>query len=261
MGLRPPARGAASPASQPEPVFQARQSHMTGRLTIALACLTLVPVVQAQKVECPVGASHIDMTRGSYSSQPNVVFQLRNFHAALVPLGKTAPLCFEKMTVVSHAEIFVSNRALSEIFSEKLQKSDSKIKDFRVENGMTSATLSGSITHLIPIHFSVEGPVTTDGTDIRLNADKIKADGIPLKALLALVGEHLNAILKLNGVDGVKIDGNALSFSPEKVAHLKGHIAQVITSADGLTLRYATDRVPRGQQAPHVAALRSSLQK
>ncbi len=189
------------------------------------------------------------MARGSFSSRPEVTFSLRNFHAALVPLGKTAPLCFEKMTVVSRAEIFVSNQALSAVFSEKLQKSSSKIKDFKVENGLTSVTLSGSITHLIPIHFSVEGPVTTDGTNIRLTANKIKADGIPVKALLAMLGDHLNSVLKLNGVDGVKIEENTLSFSPEKVAHLKGRITQVVTSVDGLTLRYGSDIAHRARPA------------
>ena len=239
---------------------------MTGQFSWVIARLAFLTftgaaTLYAQAVECPAAASHIDMARGSFSSQPGVVFQLRNFHAALVPLGKSAPLCFEKLTVVSRAEIFVSNQVLNVIFSEKLKKSDSKIKDFKVKNGLSSATLSGSITRLIPIHFAVEGPVTTNGTDVRLSADRIKADGIPVKALLAVVGEHLNSVLKMNGMSGVSVEEDALLFSPEKVAHLKGHITQVATSPEGLTLRYGPDATHHGRQTPRTPDQKAAEEK
>ena len=196
----------------------------------------------AQKQACPPTASHISITNGTFSSQPGVSFRLKNFNATLVPIGRTAPTCYEKMTVVSHAEIFVSNESLSNIFSEKLQNSQSKIKDFRVENGLSGATLSGKIAHVIPLSFSVEGPVTTNGSEIRLDAKKIKADGIPVKELMHMVGAELNSVLQLKGMSGITIEDNALSFSPEQVAHLKGHIASVTTSAEGLTLLYTSER-------------------
>ena len=214
---------------------------MRSQVVWALGCLLVTCASRAQTAPCPLHPSHIVMTSGSYSSQPGVTFQLRHFDAMLVPLGKTAPSCFEKMTVVSRAEIFVSNETLTAIFSEKLEHSDSKIQDFKVENGLSNATLSGKIKHMVPISFSIEGPVTTNGSEIRLDAQKIKADGIPIKAVLGLVGEHLNSVLQLRGMNGIKLEENALSFSPEKVAHLKGHITSVTPSGTGLTLRYGPE--------------------
>ena len=179
----------------------------------------------AQKPACPPPVSRISIADGTFSSQPGVSFRLKHFDATLVPIGKTAPTCYEKITVVSRAEIFVSNESLSNIFSEKLQDSQSKIKNFRVQNGLLGVTLSGEIAHVVPLHFTVEGPVTTNGSEIRLDAKKIKADGIPIQELMHMVGAELGSVLQLKDMSGIVIEDNALSFSPEQVAHLKGHIA------------------------------------
>ena len=186
---------------------------------------------------CPQ-PSHISIDSGTFSSQAGVSFTLRHFVATLVPRSQVLPTCLEKDTVMTHGEIFVSNESLTEVFAGKLSNSDSKIKDFKVVNGVGQATLSGHITKVIPIDFTIAGPVTTDGTSLLLDATKIKADGIPIKALLALVGEHLSAVLKMNGLAGVAINENQLVFSPAAIAHIKGHLESVETSEKGITLRY-----------------------
>jgi hypothetical protein len=189
-----------------------------------------------QAATCPQDISHISISSGSFSSQPGVSFHLRHFIATLVPVGKKAPACNDRMTVVSHGEIFIDNDSLTKVFNEKLGSAESKIKGFRVENGEGKVTLSGRITKMIPIAFTVEGPVTTDGTLILLSAKTLKADGIPIKGLLAMVGQHMNSVLGIKGMDGITVDQDVLSFSPERVAHLKGHIESVETTSQGLTL-------------------------
>jgi len=190
-----------------------------------------------QASTCPPAVSHISINDGIFSSQPGVTFHLRHFVAALVPMGARAPACYEKMTVVSRGEIFISNDSLTHVFNEKLESADSKIKGFKIENGEGKVTLSGHITKMVPIAFTVAGPVTTDGTSILLNARTLKADGLPIKTLLAVVGQHLNSVLGLKGMDGITVNEDVLSFSPERVAHLKGHIDSVETTPEGLTLR------------------------
>ena len=205
--------------------------------SIPLFVLPALPL-RAQQNPCPPPVSHISMVAGTYSSRPGVTFHLRHFDALLVPVGKSAPTCYQKTTVVAHADIFVSNDSLTHVFAEKLGASDSKIKDLKVENGVGKVTLSGRITKIVPIEFVIEGTVTTDGTSILLDASKIKADGIPIKLLLSMIGEHLNSIMKMKNVAGVSVTDNRLSFSPEQLAHLKGHLESVETSAEGLTLHY-----------------------
>lgn len=128
------------------------------------------------------------------------------------------------------------------MFSQKLQDSDSKIKDFTVHHDADGATLTGTIRKVIPLHFSIQGPVTTDGNLIRLTAKSVKADGIPVKELLKLIGAELTTLLPLKNLKGIQVEEDSLSFSPEAVADLKGHIASVSTSPQGLTLRYGSGK-------------------
>ena len=192
----------------------------------------------AEIATCPEAASHISMESGSYSSQAGVKFVLHHFVATLVPLGKTAPACLQKWTDVSHADIFVSNESLTRVFAKKLSASESDIKDLKVEHGDGIVTLSGVMMKMVPIKFRIEGPVSTDGTLVSMTANKIDAEGIPIKMLLAMVGKHLSSVLGMRGINGVEVNGNVMSFSPEQVAHLRGYIASVEATPRGLTLHY-----------------------
>ncbi len=193
------------------------------------------------------------MESGSYSAEPGVTFTLHHFAATLVPLGKTAPGCLQKRTDVAHATIFVSNDSLTQVFAKKLSASDSKIRNFKVEHGMGTVTLTGEIVKVVPIKFSIQGPVSTDGTRLMMQASKIDADGIPIKMLLGMVGEHLSSVLGLKGVDGVAVEGNTMSFLPEKIAHLRGYIESAEASPAGLTLHYGRKPGTHGRTVARVA--------
>lgn len=192
----------------------------------------------AETPACPGAPSRLTVEDGSFSSEQGVSFALHHFAATLVPMAKTAPRCLEKMTDVSHADIFVSNESLTRVFAKKLSTTDSKIRNLKVVHGFGTVKLSGEIVKLVPIKFSIEGPVSTDGNSISLTANKIDADGIPMKLLLAMVGEHLSSVLAFKDVQGVRVDGNVMSFWPEKVANLRGYIASVEATPHGLTLHY-----------------------
>ena len=210
-------------------------------ILFAFCALTL----RAQKAAACSGTStRIDIIHGSFSPSPGVQFQLRHFRARSVPLSDTAPLCYQKLTIVSQAEIFIDNDSLTTVFRNKLGASGGGIRDFTVSNGEGTVTLNGSIVKIIPIHFSIEGPVTTDGVQLQLHASKIKADGIPVKALLQIVGDHLSTVLSVKDVKGISVNEDSISFSPEQIAHLKGYIVAAEPSRQGLTLRYG--RKPKG---------------
>lgn len=217
-------------------------------LFVPFCWLALIPAVmfaQAQEPrKCPRTNSRINMRAGSFSSQPGVTFDLHPFVAQLVPMGKDAPMCYQKLTVVQHAVIFTSNDSLSNIFASKLRDSNSKLHDLRIINGDGNVRLTGSMRELVPIQFLVEGPVSTDGTSLRIDVKTIKADGIPIKLLLETLGKNLNAVFGSISVPGVAVDGNTLLFRPEYLAHLKGHILSAVSTPAGLTLTYGPPAKP-----------------
>lgn len=220
-------------------------------LLLPLLCST---ALHAQTESCSPLSSRINLASGAFSARPGVTFKLHQFSATLVPRGKTSPACFQKLMIVDHADIFVSNESLTSVFAEKICASRSKIRNLKVTNTADGGTLSGTVDKMkMPIDFSIQGPITTDGQYVTITAAKIKADGIPVKGLLSLIGEQLSSILVLGDVKGLIVGDNTLSFSPEKVANLKGNIASVQTSPEGLTLHYR--RKPVSARARTVASL------
>lgn len=214
--------------------------------SMAVVCIGVSSMLHAQAPPCPPPNAHISIDSGTYGPQPGVTFRLRHFTGTLTPQGHSAPLCYLKQTLLTRAEIYASDDSLTEVFASKLDASGSKIKDFKVTNVPGQVTLSGKIVKVIPINFSVKGTITTDGSLLLLHADKIDADGIPVKALLGMIGEHLSAVLNMRGVGGVSVEDNTIRFAPEKIAHLIGHIQSVESMQSGLILRYSSVR-----SAPH----------
>ena len=209
-----------------------------GIAVVALSWIGCSGRMAAETQTCPVAASHLVMESGSYSSQPGVEFSLHHFDATLVPLGKSMPQCLGKMTDVAHADIFVSNESLTQVFASKLNATGSEIRDLKIVHGAGTVTISGVMVKVVPVKFSIAGPVSTDGTVLSMTAEKIDADGVPIKMLLSMVGKHLSSVLGFKGVSGVQVEGNVMSFSPEKVAHLRGWIASIEATPKGLTLHY-----------------------
>ena len=200
-----------------------------------LGLVHLCPAAEPPK--CPA-TSQILMSSGEFSSQPGVSFHLRGFSAKSIPEGTRAPTCFQKDTVVARGTIFVSSESLTRLFAKKISEGGGSIQDLKIEHGENAVKMSGTIKKIVPIHFTVEGPVSTDGTSISMQAASIKADGVPVKGLLGLFGKSLGSVMGGQNVTGITIDENQASFRPDLLAHLKGHILSAVPSSKGLTLTY-----------------------
>lgn len=228
---------------------------MTSRPTGLFIPLALVasalaaPPAPPAPPKCPPPVAAIHIPSGSYSSQPDVTFQLRGFTGQLIPRGKRAPYCYLKYTQLERGEIFVTSQSLSNIFSSKLQDASSPLSDVRIETGDALAKISGKVKKVVPIDFAIEGPITTDGDGIIIEAKKIKADGIPVKGLLEMLGKHLNSLMGGEDVDGVSVKENFLTFQPAHLAQLRGHIESAVATPEGLTIRYLPTHRERATKA------------
>jgi hypothetical protein len=178
------------------------------------------------------------MEKGQYSPVEGATFNLQDFAANMVALGKTSPLCFQRTTDVLRGRAFISSESLTKLFAEKAQQSDASVSDLKVEIKGDSAHISGKVHKGIDIPFEIEGPISTDGTVLILQTKKIKAEGIPVKGLLGMVGVHLGSLLGSQSVDGVVAKGDTLVFEPSKIAHLRGRITSARISTAGLTITF-----------------------
>jgi len=200
----------------------------------------LLPLLGADQIKCPAPVTHLSTPKGEYSPQSGVVFALSDFSADMVQLGKKSPLCFVRITDIRQGDIFVSSQSLSHEFQSKFEQSgESKITDFQVETKEHVVHLKGKMKKLIPISFTLEGPVSTDGNTLIFHATKIKADGLEIKGLLDVLGKHLGSLMQSESVNGVIVQGDTIVFRPEQIAHVRGHIVSADITRKGLFVRFA----------------------
>lgn len=195
------------------------------------------------------------MSTGDYSPQAGVRFALQDFSANQVARGKVSPLCFMRITDIQHGDVFIDAQSLSHEFETKSSQSDSKVHDLKLETKQDIVDIKGTIKKLIPISFTMEGPVTTDGHLLIFHASKIKADGIPIKGLLDMLGKHLDSMLKSESIGGVVAKGDTIIFEPEKIAHVRGRIASAEVTPQGLKVKFAP------QEQREAAALKPRSRK
>lgn len=189
---------------------------------------------------CPT-VSSISIDKGHYEARPGVVFLVENYAAHMVPGARQSPACFQKINEIERGHIVVSDAALSKMFEQKLSNSK-KISGLKVEAKSDHVAISGTVHKGIPIHFSVEGPVDTDGHFILLHAKKIKADGLPVKGLLDMLGMELSGMLDPGANKGVTIQGDTISFDPAVVAHVRGHIERLQITGKDLVVDFGKPR-------------------
>ena len=209
---------------------------LLGLTIIVLACQI---AEAADNVRCPQPVTFLAMDRGEYSSMPGAVFGLQHFAARMVARGKTQPLCSARMTEIQHGNIFISSESITKIFGQKIKESGSKISDLQVEIKDDELHLKGKVHKGIDIPFEVAGPVSTDGSNLKLDAKKVKAEHLPVKGLMGMLGMHLSSLLQSEQAQGVTAQGNTLIFEPAKIAHVKGRISAVKLTDKGIDISFA----------------------
>lgn len=206
--------------------------------TIAIVFLLLTPAFAAQSGPCPAHETRLALDKGQYSPMSGVTFDLTNFDASMVAKGKASPLCYQRVTDIRRGDVTVTPQSLSHEFESKMQQSNSKIKDFKIETKEHTVAMSGKVKKVLDIPFTIEGPVSTDGQSLIFHADQIKAAGIPVKGLLGMVGDHLSSLLHSGSMKGVMVKDNTIVFETEQIANVKGHIASADVTPQGLFLKF-----------------------
>ena len=207
-------------------------------LFIALIWALCTSAAGAEQLRCPSPVTKMTMQRGQYSPLEGATFDLQDFAANMVARGKTSPLCFARTADVLRGQAFISSESLTKLFAQKVQQANTSVSDVKVEIKGDEAHLSGRVHKKIDIPFEIEGTVSTDGTVLILHAKKIKAEGIPVKGLLGMLGVHLGSLLGSESVNGVAAKGDTLVFDPAKIAHVRGRITNASISTDGLTITF-----------------------
>ncbi len=206
------------------------------RLPTLLLLLTATFAWGTDLPPCPT-TSVMSISQGRYEARPGVEFTLENYAAHMVPRGKQSPMCYIKMNQVERGHIVVSDAALTKLFQQKLSKSG-KISDLKVQAKEGHIVLSGTAHKGLPIPFTVEGPVSTDGRHLILHAEKVKAAKVPVKGLLDMLGMQLGSILNPGSNKGVTVKDETIVFDPAEIGNISGHIERLQVSGQDLVVDF-----------------------
>jgi hypothetical protein len=192
----------------------------------------------AQNPPCPEPVTHLIIDKGQYLPAQGAVFILQSFRADLVSHSNKQPACSLRITQIDHGEVLITADSLTNFFNRKIEKSDSKIGEVKVEIKEGNLHLKGKVHKGVSIPFEVEGPVFTDGKNLILQAKKIKSAGLPMKGLLDLLGVHLTSLINSGQVNGVVANGDKLIFEPLKIANVQGRISRVNVTGNTLDISF-----------------------
>lgn len=193
-----------------------------------------------EQVTCSSGPpKHISIKEGEYSPNPGTAIRLENFVANIVPLTKEMPLCLKNQTLVQSGSITLSSESLTKLFNSK-SGADAKMKDMKIATEGQNLSITGKVHKLVDIDFQVQGPVTPlQHGDVRMNVDKIHADGMSIKGLMKMFGSDLGSLMGSGSAPGVAAENNTLIFHTEELMHFRGEITAVHVLKDGVTLEFA----------------------
>jgi hypothetical protein len=211
----------------------------------------------ADPVKCPPAASSMRVEKGEYAPQPGISFGLTDFTATMVPRGPKIPLCLVKINDIQQGRVFVTGASLTKLFQSKNHGKKQSVEDMKIETKGDHVVISGKVHKVVDMPFSVEGPVSAAGRMLRLDASGIKAAGLPIKGLLGMLGKELGSMFNANGTEGVTVKDNTIFFQPEKMANIRGEIANVQVTSEGLTVTF----VPTKQKQAVATSARTSRSK
>lgn len=124
--------------------------------------------------------------------------------------------------------------------------------EVKLENGRLVQT--GTIHKGVTLAFKIEASlsVTEDGR-VRVHADHIQADHLPVKGLLHFLGEDLEKLIHENPGRGVQAQGDDLILSPSALTpppHIQGRVTHVSVAGDVLELTFDSGRRPAPLKPP-----------
>lgn len=199
--------------------------------------LISLPALAAEPVKCPEAPSHMVVEKGRYSPFEGVTFALEGFVARMVPRGNSVPLCLIKVNEIQRGRVFLTGESLTRLFNQRTQGKKRSIDDVKIETKGEHVIISGKVKKLVPVPFEIEGPVSSAGPHLRVEAKKIEAAGLPVKGLLNMLGAELGSIVG-GQTEGVTVNENTLTFRPENLANIRGQIAAVNVTSEGLAVTF-----------------------
>ncbi len=204
----------------------------------------------------PAGAVQVQIGNVNLLLSPQMVLCVRSLRGQLQRTSPALPVTFDDSNSyvmdVDSGEVSITAASLTALMNEYVFGYEgAPIK--RVTASFDGGRLiqKGTI-HNLPFEIKASLSATADGK-VRLHADTIKAEHLPVKGLLHFLGDDLEKLIHENPGRGIQAEGDDLILAPAALTpppHIRGRVTRVSIAGDALVLAFDSGRHPAALRPP-----------
>jgi hypothetical protein len=197
------------------------------------------------------GAVGIQITNVNLLLTRDIVLGVHTLRGQLQRTKRDIPVTFDDsnsfIVDVDSAEIHITGSSLAALMNEYVfGYKGAPIKNVGVtfEGGRLIQT--GTMHKGVDLPFKIEASLSvTDDGNVRVHAEKIKAEHLSVKGLLHFFGEDLEKLIHENPGRGVHAEGDDLILAPAALTpppHIYGRVVRVSVVGDAIVLLFDSGR-------------------
>ena len=184
----------------------------------------------------PSGAVAIQMKNVNFRLANDIVLEVRSLRGDLLPTKPIAPVTFDDVSsfkvAIDTAEVAITPASLTALMNSYVLGYDgAPINHVSMWIDGNTIRQKGTIHKGVGIRFEIQGTLgVTDDGNIRMHADKIISEHLPVKGLLHFFGEDLSKLVNQNAGRGMKIEGDDIILMPPTLTpppHMEGRVTRV----------------------------------
>ena len=193
----------------------------------------------------------------------DIVLSIRSLRGELEATKSPVPVTFDNsdsfVVNADSAEIYMTASSLTALMNQYVfGYKGAPIKEVTTTFEGTQLVQTGKIHKAVDLPFRITASlsVTADG-NVRVHAEKIQVEHLPVKGLLHFLGEDLEKLIHQNPGRGVTVDGDDLILSPASLTpppHIHGRIRSVSVSEGSIVLTFDSGRHLPSLKPPFRAA-------
>lgn len=236
-------------------------------LPLLLACASSAAAAQP---ESPPGAVQAEMRNVAYHYTEPIAVHISYLKGELLPTQPGGVPVFDDANSftlsIQSAWISITTDALANVLNQyALAAADSPIKAVRITADEGKLKIKGRLHSKGDLPFESEGSlsVTPEGA-IRVHTEKLKAEHLPVKGLMDLLGENISKLIDTRKIRGLRADKDDLLLDPSELfppPHIHGRLRAISIVGNEVVQEYGiqtppSEKVSGNYMAYHGAQLR-----
>lgn len=223
---------------------------MNSRILLLLATCALCLSARQKSIgqQAPSeGRVHAEMRNIVYHFTDSVTVHIAHLEGELVPTQAGGMPIFDDANSftlsIQSGTISITTSALADVLNQyAFAAPDAPIKAIRVTADSGKLKIQGRLHSKGNLPFESEGSlsVTPDG-EIRVHTEKVRAEHVPVKRLMDLLGENISKLIDTRKVRGVRADKDDLILTPAELfppPHISGRLSRIYIRGNEIVQEY-----------------------